>query len=51
MGARYVLGEHSMTGPWQALGDEFYLMVGNCITEWANVEDQLFNICWQWCEG
>jgi hypothetical protein len=26
------------------------LMAGNCITEWANVEEALFNICWQ-CLG
>ncbi len=29
----------------QELGDEFLLMVGNCITEWAAVEEQLFEIC------
>jgi hypothetical protein len=38
------------SGPWQRLGDEFFLMVGNCITEWARVEDALFNICWR-CLG
>jgi hypothetical protein len=38
------------SGPWQKLGDEFFEMIGNCIAEWANVEDVLFNICWQ-CLG
>jgi hypothetical protein len=31
----------------QTPGDEFLLMVGSCITEWANVENVLFNICWR----
>src|SRR5271168_4030122 len=31
----------------QELGDEFMLMVGNCITEWANVQEALFRICWR----
>lgn len=29
----------------QELGDEFLQMIGNCITEWAAVEEQLFEIC------
>jgi hypothetical protein len=32
---------------WQDLGDQFTLMVGNCITQWALVEDALFEICWR----
>jgi hypothetical protein len=32
---------------WQELGDEFHMMVGYCIAEWANVEDLLFKICAQ----
>jgi hypothetical protein len=36
--------------PRQELGDEFMAMVGNCIAEWANVEDALFRVCWQ-CLG
>jgi hypothetical protein len=29
----------------QQLGDEFVLMIGNCITQWASVEDELFEVC------
>ena len=25
-------------------GDEFYMMIGQCIAEWAGVDDELFNI-------
>jgi hypothetical protein len=32
--------------PGQERGDQFMTMVGNCITEWANVEEALFSICW-----
>src|SRR5215469_12623611 len=32
-------------GLWQKTGDEFMLMLGNCVTEWSNVEHWLFNIC------
>jgi hypothetical protein len=31
----------------QRPGDEFLSMVGSCITEWAHVENVLFNICWR----
>ncbi len=34
----------------QELGDEFHMMVGYCIAEWARVEDKLFQIC-QRCLG
>jgi hypothetical protein len=29
---------------WQELGDEFHLMIGNCIAAWAEVDDELFRI-------
>jgi hypothetical protein len=29
----------------QELGNEFLLTIGNCITEWAAIEEQLFEIC------
>lgn len=32
---------------WQDLGDRITLMIGNCITEWAQVENALFEICWR----
>jgi|SRR5215472_7952505 len=32
-------------GLWQKTGDDFILTLGNCITEWSNVEHWLFNIC------
>lgn len=35
---------------WQELGDEFHSMVGVCITEWANVDNELFRI-FQKCVG
>jgi hypothetical protein len=34
----------------QEFGDEFSLMVGNCISQWAHVQDELFDICWR-CLG
>jgi hypothetical protein len=34
----------------QELGDEFFLMIGNCITQWAHVQDEIFEICRQ-CLG
>jgi hypothetical protein len=36
--------------PRQQLGNEFMAMIGNCITEWANVDEALFAICWR-CLG
>ncbi len=35
---------------WQQLGDEFYLMMGQCIASWAQVDDALFRI-FQACVG
>jgi hypothetical protein len=29
----------------QEIGDEFHLMIGECITQWASVEEELFQIC------
>jgi hypothetical protein len=29
---------------WQELGDEFHMMIGYCIGEWAQVDDELFRI-------
>jgi hypothetical protein len=29
---------------WQELGDEFHMMVGYCVAEWARVDDELFRI-------
>jgi hypothetical protein len=29
---------------WQALGDQFHMMMGYCIAEWASVDDELFRI-------
>jgi hypothetical protein len=29
----------------QQIADEFLLMLGNCITQWASVEEELFEIC------
>jgi hypothetical protein len=29
---------------WQELGDEFHMMVGYCVAEWAGVDDELFRI-------
>jgi hypothetical protein len=29
---------------WQELGDEFYIMIGQCIAAWAQVDDELFRI-------
>ena len=29
---------------WQELGDEFHMVVGYCIAEWASVDDELFRI-------
>src|SRR5580704_14046716 len=36
-----------MTDPpkgWQELGEEFYMMMGQCIAAWAEVDDELFRI-------
>jgi hypothetical protein len=33
--------------PRQKHGDEFMMMVGSCITEWAAIEGALFAICWR----
>jgi hypothetical protein len=30
----------------QEMGDEFYLLMGNCISGWATVEEYLFKVCW-----
>jgi hypothetical protein len=30
--------------PWVTSGDEFYSLLGQCIAEWANVDDELFRI-------
>jgi len=29
---------------WQELGDEFHMMIGYCIAEWAMADDELFRI-------
>jgi hypothetical protein len=39
------VSEEESSGLWQKAGDEFILMLGNCITEWSNVEHWLFQIC------
>jgi hypothetical protein len=31
-------------GSWQELGEEFHLMIGECIAGWAHVDDELFRI-------
>jgi hypothetical protein len=41
-------GNYIMTTPtskaWQELGDEFHMMVGYCIAQWASVDNELFRI-------
>ncbi|MEK7994703.1 MAG: hypothetical protein AAB403_12940 [Planctomycetota bacterium] len=34
----------------QKRGEEFMLMVGSCVTEWAAIDSELFHICWE-CIG
>ena len=29
---------------WGELGQQFYMMIGYCIAEWASVDDELFQI-------
>ena len=31
----------------QQLADEFYMFIGNCVSAWAGVEDELFQVCWR----
>ncbi len=31
----------------QKRGEEFMLMVGSCVTEWATIDSELFHICWE----
>ena len=31
-------------GSWQELGEEFHLMIGECVAGWAHVDDELFRI-------
>jgi hypothetical protein len=35
---------------WGEAYGEFYVMVGRCIAEWGEIEERLFNICWD-CLG
>jgi hypothetical protein len=43
--------EDSMTttppGSLDAISDEFNKIIGQCITQWALVEEELFQICWR----
>lgn len=35
-----------MTDPYKQASDKFHLALGYCVAKWAEIEDQLFRLCW-----